>query len=272
MSKPVQRIALVVNHSKPAAQAVGTAFQHLAEALGLSVITSSDYPIAPELLKGADACCIVGGDGTLLGVVAAATTYNVPVVGINLGKLGFMATYLPEDTETLLHDLQNGNYSLSNRSILTCRDAHGVRQLALNDVVIRTHTLRLCTLHVDCGQEHLNDFRGDGLIFATPTGSTAYNLSTGGPIVHPTARVLLVTPICPHTLSNRTVIIDEHTPLSVRLDEFTTGLCVSVDGREWAVHSGNFPLEIALAKEQFQLIQPVNFSHFHLVRTKLQWS
>ncbi len=271
MERKVQGLVLVVNRAKPRAQEIGTAFREHACRVGLRVMVTEDYPVTVEALRGADVCCTIGGDGTILGATEAATELGLPIVGINLGKLGFMATYQPEENERLALDLLSGNYRISRRSLLFCRSADGGRRLALNDVVIRTHAPRLVSLQVRAGEEYLNHFRADGLIFATPTGSTAYNLSAGGPIVHPDSPILIVTPICPHTLSNRSIILHERTPLEVSINEQENFCSVSIDGKEWQP-APHLPLRLEVASRQLQLIQPVGSSYFELVRTKLQWS
>lgn len=271
MSTAIQRLAIVVNPNKPGAQKLAEYLTSEAIRLGLTCDTTIDYPIAAGFLEGKDACCVIGGDGTLLGVVAEAVRFQVPAMGVNLGKLGFMATFTEAEARQRFSQVLAGDYRVVARSLIECSSSSGGRVLVLNDVVVKDASNRLVGLEVLANGRLVNEYYCDGLVFATPTGSTAYNLSAGGPIVHPSAQVIALTPICPHTLSNRSVIFDHETVLGVVLCEENATAQVIMDGHHHFEKPNDFPLQIKIAAKSFPLIQHRNFSHFELVRSKLNW-
>ena len=269
--KPIQSIVFVVNKSKSGAPELASSLKTLARQTGVATRLTTRFPLPRNFLRGAGACCVIGGDGTLLGVVEQAVAHQVPVIGVNLGKLGFLATCSAEEAPTRFTSLLKGNYRVFSRTMLECRNARGRAAIALNDIVIKSAAPGLVELEVLSDGKVVNDYFGDGLIFATPTGSTAYNLSAGGPLVHPAAKVIAMTPICPHTLSNRSVIFDHDTRLQIRLHESQSRVEVSIDGKAWNCPSSEFPLGITISKKTFPLIQEKNYTHFTLIRTKLRW-
>jgi NAD+ kinase len=270
--KPIQSITFAVNSSKPGAAAVAHSLAELAEREGVKTTISTDYPLSINALAGQDLCCSVGGDGTLLGVLDAALQSGSAVLGINLGKLGFLATFTEAEAATDLPALIRGNYCLAERSVLTCTTAKGESVYGLNDVVLKqTQGSGLIRLRVSANGNSVSEYHCDGLIFSTPTGSTAYNLSAGGPIISPRVSAIAMTPICPHTLGNRSVIFDEKTDVIVEHSE--EGPCprITVDGRVHFDANGNFPIKITVAEKKFKLMQNPDHSHFAIVRDKLNW-
>jgi NAD+ kinase len=208
-----------------------------------------------------------------LGVVAQAAEFRVPVFGINRGKLGFLANHPSENAAESLLAVLRGDFQMSKRALLASGPAGGRRRaLALNDVVISAgQDARMTRLRVSVDGVFVNSFLCDRLIVTTPTGSTAYNLSAGGPLIDPGAEVFAITPVCPHTLSNRSLIFPRGRILSVEDESEEAALSVSVDGVSLPLERGAFPLEISLAAENFMLLQPPGFSHFELLRNKLRW-
>lgn len=270
--KPIQSITFAVNTSKAGAQAVAESLAALAQSEGVATRISTDYPLPIDALSGQDLCCAVGGDGTLLGVLDAALESGSAVLGINLGKLGFLATFTEAEAARDLPSLIKGNYAIAERSALCCTTAKGESIYGLNDVVIKeTQGSGLIRLRVSANGNPVSEYHCDGLIFSTPTGSTAYNLSAGGPIIGPRVSAIAMTPICPHTLGNRSVIFDDSTDLLVESGE--PGPCprITVDGRARFDANGNFPLQITVAEKQFRLMQNPDHSHFAIVRDKLNW-
>lgn len=266
-----KNIAFVVNSRKPGAPELADFLTGVARERGADIATASEFPIPDDFLKGRDACCVIGGDGTLLSVVAQASTFDVPIVGVNRGTLGFLTVFSPEEAREKFHTLLDGHFHLSNRSLLQC--GADPEMVALNDVVIKENfTSRLISLDVFANGEWITRISGDGLIFATPTGSTAYNLSAGGPIAHPGARVIAMTPICPHTLSNRTVIFEENIQLTVRNARADHPLSVVLDGQRPLELAANETLRVAMAPSRISLVQPPDYSHFSVLRAKLGWN
>jgi len=268
----LRRLALIVNRSKPGVDEIVRTIREVTHSAGVTLVTADHWPINRETIKGCDACCVVGGDGTFLGVAEPAALEGVPLFGINRGKLGFLAAYPSEDVAGSIRTILAGDYRLENRALLEIRFANGSFNLALNDVVLKTRDVfRMGRFTVRADAGHVNEYRADGLILATPTGSTAYNLAAGGPLVDPAASVIALTPICAHTLSNRSVIFDGETELEV-LSEDVAHLGLSVDGRPTLEAQGRLPLVVRTAKVQLSLIRPKNLTHFDILRNKLKWS
>lgn len=270
--KPFRRMVFVVNAGKSGADGLTAILAKRAEAQGVAVSISRDYPVAEGLLADQDLCCVVGGDGTLLSVVAESVRWQTPVFGINRGKLGFLATYSEEEVLAAFEGLLAGNCRLEQRSVLFCTNAQGKRCLGLNDLVIKSEDGgRMIGLRVVSGDDLVTDYYCDGLIFCTPTGSTAYNLSAGGPIVMPASEVFLMTPICPHTLTNRSVVFPRASRLSIHLVESRGEPVLTVDGGQRLTGAASFPLELGVASETFPLLQSPDYSHLRILRNKLRW-
>ncbi len=267
---PIRKLALVVNRQKTGAALLAEKIASLAEGHGVSSRITDTYPVPDQFLAEADACGVLGGDGTLLSVVKGAVAHDVPVFGVNQGKLGFLATFSPEGFCTRLPSILEGNYRIETRSLLCAHDFHGEDLLALNDIVLKNaRNSRLVSLRVYCDDEFVTRYHCDGLIFSTPTGSTAYNLSANGPILHTSSEVITMTPICPHTLSNRSVIFSEN--VSIRIEaEGEVAPDLNFDGRILPASDG-FPLHIGISDKRLQLLQPFDYSYFYILRNKLQW-
>ena len=270
----IRTITFVVNNAKPGAAELADKLEALARQAGVKTLSSIHYPIEDETLRGRDACCVIGGDGTLLGVVPKAVELDVPILGIRMGNLGFLATFSPSEALEKFVPLLQGGYKIEARSLLECRCPGSEPAVALNDIVIKgVDASRLVSLTVRAGDELVTDYFCDGLIISTPTGSTAYNLSAGGPLVHPSANVFAVTPICPHTLSNRSVVLPGDTQLEIAWDKSAAHPQVKVDGY-LTVHpsgDGESPITISPSPKKLSLVQSVNHSHFAVVRNKLNW-
>lgn len=270
--KAIQNITFAVNATKPGAEEAARFLSGIAECEGVNTSISTDYPLKTDVLKGQDLCIAVGGDGTLLGVLDAALESGAAVLGVNMGKLGFLATFTQDEAAKDLPSLIKGNYRIAERSVLKCTTSAGESVYGLNDVVLKeTEGRGLIRLQVSSNGNPVSEYHCDGLIFATPTGSTAYNLSAGGPIIGPRVSAIAMTPICPHTLGNRSVIFDNSSEIAVSSGE--SGPCprITVDGRVRFEADGNFPIKITVAEKTFRLMQNPDHSHFAIVRDKLDW-
>jgi len=269
----IRRLVFVVHDGKPGATELTQRLVRRAHEYGVETQVSSSMTVPPGFLDHRDACVVVGGDGTLLSVVQEAVRAQVPIIGINRGSLGFLTTFTAEEAEAGFKSILDGNYRIDERVVLECRAGDNVG-VALNEVLIREEVpSRIAHLEVHADDELITNFFCDGLILSTPTGSTAYNLSAGGPLLHPHVDAVALTPICPHTLSNRTVIF----PNTVRLRVNNRGtddsvLLVALDGHSNQFACGAGPIEIGLAPVRLQLAVPVDYEHFRVVRTKLKWS
>ncbi len=269
----LRNILFVVNLTKSGAEELATELSAVAEQAGARTEVISTFPVSEKLMEGRDFCVVVGGDGTLLGVVDAASRFGVPVMGVNLGRLGFMASFSPSTIRGQFNEVLEGNYTWRDLTVLHCSAACGSESLAMNDIVVKARSSRLIRLEVHCEEEHMNTYHADGVIFSTPTGSTAYNLSAGGPIVHPSAKVMVTTPINPHTLSNRAIVLDDSHKLAVHLQGDARDVQVSADGREIFQGVPRFPLQISIFPDRvFRLVQPGDYSHYYVLRNKLRWT
>ncbi|MGH8020665.1 MAG: NAD(+)/NADH kinase [Opitutaceae bacterium] len=269
---PIRSLALIINDGKAGAAEVGESISRACDKRGVDVRESTTFPLAAGFLKGVDACCVVGGDGTLLGVVQEAAREQAPIIGVNRGSLGFLTTFTAEEAKNDFGAILEGRFRVDHRGLLECKTSAG-SGLALNDVLIKDQAAsRIARLEVYADDELVTEFFCDGLIFSTPTGSTAYNLSAGGPLIHPSAEAIALTPICPHTLSNRTVIFPERVRLRVENCTSDSTLLVAIDGHSNQMLSEGGAIEIRLSDTLLPLATPLGYEHFHVVRSKLKWS
>jgi NAD+ kinase len=227
--------------------------------------------------KDVDWVIVLGGDGTLLGAARRIGRYGVPILGVNLGGLGFL-TCIPLNriypvVETMIH----GGLDVESRVMLETRvirdKAEVIRFQVLNDVVINKSTLaRIIDLDVTIDDEILTTFRADGLIISTPTGSTAYNLSAGGPILYPTIESFILTPICPFTLTNRPIIVPDSAVIGIRMGKESEGTVIlTFDGQVgFDLHHDDM-VHIHKSREKINLFRPPDHSYFKILRTKLMW-
>ncbi len=225
-----------------------------------------------------DLAIVVGGDGTLLAVAQSMISHDIPIIGINRGRLGFLTDILPENMQHDLNQILDGEYFEERRAVLSAtvsRDGQVITQcFAINDIV--THALtgvRIIDLETNIDGEFLNALRADGLIVSTPTGSTAYALSGGGPIVHPTAQNTILVPICPHTLSNRPIVVDNRSQIEI-IYSATNKLkgVAAIDGQMICELEPDDSIMIEKSAKPLILIQPNSYSFFNVLRKKLNWS
>lgn len=271
---PFRRLAFIVNAEKPGAPEFARELMAIARRAGVTKIKHTNKRRLPRgYFKGCDACCVIGGDGTLLGAACEAAREGIPVIGVNQGSLGFLTTFSAEEARAQFAALLGGDYQLAQRTLLQCRTSPRKHDIALNDVLLKNEVnSRLVRLEVFADGALVTDYYCDGVIFSTPTGSTAYNLAAGGPIIHPSAGVIAMTPICPHTLSNRTIIFRDSVKLTVVNRSQESRLLVAMDGQRTAAIAAGTPVEISVADRTLALAQRRDYSHFEVMRAKLKWS
>ena len=232
------------------------------------------------IIRDLDILIILGGDGTLLQVADKASRYKIPVMGINLGGLGFLTAVSAKERFEAMELLLAGKMTVEKRMLLKTRligpiDATKSSmdyQYALNDVVINKGDIdQVVKLKTWSNQEFITTYRADGLIFSTPTGSTAYNLSSGGPIVQPGLPCILVTPICPFMLESRPVLLAPDVTLVTQLEGKADNVKVIVDGRFTWNMVENSQLEVTTAKKPLHLISMPQKGYFEILRNKLNW-
>jgi NAD+ kinase len=284
VTKTVRSVHIVCkrNNDKALAAAQGIIYQYdnlLTIALDDVSSRSIGYKKAFDLENVADdtdLIIVLGGDGTLLSVARQVRGRDVPILGVNLGGLGFLTEVSLEELPEILPRIIDGNYRVSHRTMLdvaVIRDGEEIFSLSpFNDAVITKDALaRIIDIETYVDNQYLTTFRGDGLILSTPTGSTGYSLAAGGPILYPSLEHVVLTPICPHMLTNRPIILPEEALIRARLNSADERVILTLDGQV------GFPLEymdeVVVAKSRFtvSLIRSDTHSYFEVLRNKLKW-
>ncbi|KAB2890181.1 MAG: NAD(+)/NADH kinase [Desulfobulbaceae bacterium] len=249
-----------------------------AERLGTWLAGRHIETVLDSITADLDLLLVLGGDGTMLHIAEKAALHAIPVVGINLGYLGFLTEFTAQEAENTLASLLAGPVTIENRQMLQTRlladGASSGKRFALNDIVINKRAPdRLLNLATKANDNIITTYKADGLIFSSPTGSTAYNLSAGGPLVHPGLSAILVTPICPFMLGSRPIILPADRILTTGFDSRSSSdtAKIIVDGRHtWDMHQGDI-LEVRAAEFPLQLVTSPSRDYFSILRTKLHW-
>jgi NAD+ kinase len=227
-----------------------------------------------EKLKGLNFFLSIGGDGTLLESVTHVGRTELPILGINTGRLGFLATISREETESALAKVLSGAYTLDKRALLELRsnkEIFGKLNFALNDfTVVKKDTSSMITIHTFINQEFLNSYWADGIIISTPTGSTGYSLSCGGPLIFPRSGNFVITPVSPHNLTVRPIVVSDTSEISFEVEGRSKKFLVSLDSRIETVDS-SVKLKLAKADFSVNLIQLEGHHYFKTLRQKLNW-
>lgn len=230
-----------------------------------------------ELTQNADLCVVLGGDGTVLATARAIGKRDLPILGINLGHLGFLTAIAPEEVRTAFAAVFEGEYSVRKRARLEVVTWNGEREvdsaLVLNDAVFtnRPDVARLIQLETKADGRHIATYRADGLIVSTPTGSTAYNLSASGPILGPDVPAMILTPICPHTLSLRPVVVSDQSTVTVepKGDELVR---LTLDGQVGRTLESGDIVKVTRSAYPVSFIELPESDHFETIRRKLGWA
>jgi NAD+ kinase len=230
-----------------------------------------------QLVEEVDLVISLGGDGTLLTAARALADKSTPLLGINLGRLGFLADVSYDNFESYIDEVVAGRYSVEKRFLIEGKFYDGENLLwshiALNDIIMHSHqSANMIEYEISSGGELIHIQRSDGVIVSTPTGSTAYALSGGGPIIHPSLETLAIVPICPHTLSNRPIVLPADQPIEVRLGQDSQPAKVSYDGHSTQMVSHQNRVLITRYKEPLTLLHPEDYDYFEVLREKLYWS
>jgi NAD+ kinase len=223
-----------------------------------------------------DLIIVLGGDGTLLSAARLIGDNDVPILGVNLGSLGFLTEITLDEMYISLEQILQNKFTTTRRLLLTahvCREEERLTEYsALNDVVITKSALaRVIDLQACINGQYVTTYKADGLIVATPTGSTAYNLAAGGPIIHPDMHALIMTPICPHTLTNRPTVIPGTSEISITLKAENEDVFLTLDGQVGFALRYQDVVWIKKADHMIQLIRPPERNYFEILRTKLKW-
>lgn len=276
MASSIQRVAIVIKPDH--AEASSTAAQlseWLAErgiALPSGPIASGD-PKGAAAITGADLIVVLGGDGTMLATARLIGDASIPVLGINHGSLGYLTDFRIEEMFPALVLVLAGDYAIDHRVMLDVEHAgNTISGRVLNDVVINKAALaRIVEIEVKLNGLYVNSFRADGLIVSTPTGSTAYNLSAGGPIIYPSMNAIVLTPICPFTLTNRPIVVPDTSEIELRLQSGSEDVVLGLDGQTGFPMQAGDAVVIRKSDVTFDLVQPANRNYFDVLRNKLKW-
>jgi NAD+ kinase len=229
-----------------------------------------------SLCATADLIVVLGGDGTMISTARLIGDADVLVLGINYGSLGYLTDFRIEEMYSAIDAILEGHYKIDRRVMISAEHWRGDEMLAkgrvLNDVVINKAALaRIIEINVSLDGQFVTTYRADGLIIATPTGSTAYNLSAGGPIVYPSMNAIVVTPICPFTLSNRPIVVPDIAEIELKLENENEGVILTLDGQIGHTMKTGDRAVIRKSRTTFNLVQPPNRNYFDVLRNKLKW-
>jgi len=274
-------IGVFVGPQKPEALAVVTDLHVWCQnreikLIEIGVETNQAHDESIELPEEIDLLVVLGGDGTMLGAARLMGNRQVPVLGVNFGWLGYLTEFTLGELFLALDKLSEGELSIDRRMlldiILTREGKVVATHRALNDAVIN-HAAPVRMIELECYIDDMfvNRFRADGMIIATPTGSTAYSLSAGGPIVHPGMSAIMITPICPHMLSNRPVVVRGESVVELVFKRAIDGLMLTIDGQQGMNLMPHDRVTAKRSKVTFDLIRPTNRNYFEVLRTKLKW-
>lgn len=229
-----------------------------------------------ELPACVDFLVVLGGDGTLLSAARLAADRGVPILAVNLGGLGFLTTVSQDEIYSILEEIFAGKHRVSERVMLEAEilrnGSVAQRQIALNDAVLNKSALsRIMDLELRVDGEYVTTYKADGLILSTPTGSTAYSLSAGGPIVYPAVESFVITPICPHTLTNRPLVIPNSATIEVGWETEDNLVYLTLDGQVGVELSLGDRLRVRKAAEKLRLMRPAKKTYYEVLRSKLKW-
>jgi len=224
----------------------------------------------------ADLVVVLGGDGTMISTARLVGDAAILVLGINYGSLGYLTEFRIEEMFPALEAILAGEYAVDRRVMLKAEHWRNGKMLAagrvLNDVVINKAALaRIIEIGVKLDGQFVNSFRSDGLIVSTPTGSTAYNLSAGGPIIYPSMNAVVLTPICPFTLTNRPIVVPDTAEIELELENENEGVVLTLDGQTGFSMQAKDHVRIRKSSTTFNIVQPANRNYFDVLRNKLRW-
>lgn len=283
----MKRIGVIANMKKPRAVSVLQRLSLLAETMGLELLpigASADglSPLAPmasssATLETVDAVLALGGDGTMLAAIRALHGLNRPLLGVNIGSLGFMTSVSEHDLEKALQCIREDTYTVSERSVVTCRvlSVSGASEdfTALNDVVVNSGaSSRVIRLELTVGDSLVTTYVCDGLIVSTPTGSTGHSLSAGGPILTPDTAAFVVSVICPHTLSSRPLVVPDTSGILIRVGEGSDDVRLSIDGQQNRPLNAGDEIHVSRGEQNVRFLNLPDYDYFRVLRQKLNWS
>ncbi len=248
----------------------------IGEPLRETEVGATDTPETRIFREQADLIVVLGGDGTMISTARLTGTREVLVLGVNYGSLGYLTEFRIEELFDAIKMILDGSYVVDKRVMLNAQHWRNGEMLAkgrvLNDVVINKAALaRIIEIDVELDGLEVNRFRADGFIVATPTGSTAYNLSAGGPILYPSMNAIVLTPICPFTLTNRPIVVPDDSEISLELSKTSGEVVLTLDGQIGHDLKTGDTVKIRKSNTSFDMVQPPNRNYFDVLRNKLKW-
>jgi NAD+ kinase len=280
MPQRVGRVLIIANLDKECAESTAAAVEAFLSTKGIASDTYSyrSDPDGPPSVEGAGLVVSLGGDGTVLYAARVAAPLGIPILPINLGRFGFIAETERSGWQKALEDWEGGALPVSERLMLSVealREGQKVATfLAMNDATVSAQGIaKLIGFSITLGSSSLGRYRADGVIAATPTGSTAYNLAAGGPIVHPEMDAMIINPVCPFTLSNRPLVVPADEIVEIAMEENNrAGAMLTVDGQQTFTLRPGDRIRISGASRKARIYVKAGFSFYELLRTKLAWS
>ncbi len=230
--------------------------------------TIKTYKDVSDLPQEVEMAISYGGDGTFLQCINRFVTSNIPILGVNSGRLGFLAAAKPENINSLVDDIANRNYTIETRSMLYCKELDAV---SLNELTIQKQGLNMIDIEFEIDGEQVAEFMADGVIVATPTGSTAYSLSVGGAILSPHCNCFIMNPIAPHNLNLRPLIIGANSIITVRVDGRNNDIIATMDNREYPIKNST-QLTITKSHKKAKLVKLEGITFYGTLREKMMWS
>lgn len=280
MEEQIAKVGIVIKPGHAQAKATASELREWLTARGIDAsarpFSADEITSDGRLTTDADLIVVLGGDGTMISAARLIGAQKTLVLGINYGSLGYLTDFRIEEMFPALESIIAGEYELDRRVMLEIEHWRGEEKLAsgrvLNDVVVNKSALaRIIEIDVRLNDLFVNTFRADGLIVSTPTGSTAYNLSAGGPIIYPSMNAVVLTPICPFTLTNRPIVVPDAAEIELLLHNENEGVVLSLDGQTGYPMQARDRVLIRKSQTTFNLVQPANRNYFDVLRDKLKW-
>ncbi len=279
----IKSVGLVAKYGEPKAVEIAEWLIPWLKEKGKQVLVEADFkmpgakPSSKEIMaKKADLIIVLGGDGTLLSIARLVERPKVPILGVNLGGLGFITEVSPEEAASVIDNTLAGRFTVEKRMTLELRvyskNSRPKRFRILNDgVITKGARSKIISLETHVGEEYLSTYRADGLIISTPTGSTAYSMAAGGPILYPTLGAVILSPICPHMLTNRPIVISSKSTVRVTLHSGDDTVFLSPDGQQAMLLTDGDVVEARDYGVPVSLVKAPSRSYFDILRTRLRW-
>jgi len=280
------RLGIITKPGEPRAEVLTHSIADWTRRHGIALLVNNSFAEIPpgaetasakEIAEGSDLLIVLGGDGTMIGAARLVSGRGTPVLGVNLGSLGYLTEFAAEEALPALEEVMGGNFEVDSRMMLDWRvrrEGSVVGEgTALNDVVVNKSALaRIIEIDCSVGPHYVTTYRADGFIVASPTGSTAYNLSAGGPIICPGTEAISICPICPHTLTNRPLLLPDTANIQLQINTREQEVMLTSDGQTGLPLMAGDRVEVQKSAKTFNTIRSKDKDYFEILRNKLKWS